>query len=169
MAKKADNKKLIFLVALVFGAVAIAMYFLPFVKLHLGSDEIYEETLYSGFNCMFGAEKIEVTGVIGDLKASAGWDSTKLVPVALIAGILLAVALIAALFTKLVNKKKVFLVKVVAAGLFVASAVLAVALVKMSFFSANDINSGKDFYNVGIGAILSCTFASLAGVGVLIS
>ena len=168
MAKKKNNKQLIFFAVLLLGVAAIAMYFLPFVRLRLGGDDIYEETLFSGFNCMFGAEKITVTGVIKDTKVSAGLASTKLVPVVLISGILLVVAIVAALLIKIVDKKKVFIVKVITAGLFIAAAVLAVALVKTSFLSANDIGSGN-YYSVGIGAILSCVFSALAGAGILLS
>ena len=65
-------------------------------------------------------------------------------------------------------RKKVFIVKVIAAGLFITAAVLAVALVKTSFLSVNDKGSG-DYYSVGIGAILTCVFSVLAGAGILLS
>ncbi len=168
MAKKSNNKQIFFLVALLLGVVVIAMFFLPFVKYHFGSDSNYHETLFSGFNCMFGADNIKTSVVtsIGSISGEAA--STKLVPVVLISGILLVVAIVAALLTKIVDKKKVFIVKVIAAGLFIAGAVLAVALVKTSFLSVNDKGSG-DYYSVGIGAILTCVFSALAGVGILLS
>lgn len=169
MAKKVNNKQIFFLAALFFGAVAIAMFFLPFVKYRIGNDTAYTEALFSGFNCAFSAEKIQMKLVLGDSSASAGLMSTKLVPVALIVGILLVVAVVAALLTKIVDKKKVFIVKVVAAGLFVASAILAVALVKASFISVNELENVKDDFNVGIGAILTCVFSALAGAGIFLS
>ena len=170
MAKKKNNKQMIFLVALLLGVVAIAMYFLPMVKFRLGNDDSYIYTNYSGFNLFFGAEEVKTTAVGGGSSASGNLGSTKMVPIALVSGILVVVGLVAALLTKIVDKKMTMIVKVISAGLFIAGGVLAVALVRNAFMDVNNVSSIlDDYYKVGIGAILNCVFASLAGVAVLLS
>jgi len=164
-----NNKQMIFLVALLLGVVAIAMYFLPMVKFRLGNDDSYIYTNYSGFNLFFGAEEVKTTAVGGGSSASGNLGSTKMVPIALVSGILVVVGLVVAFLTKIVDKKMVMIVKVVSAALLVVGGVLAVAAVRNAFIDANSIKLLADNYKVGIGAILNCVFASLAGVAVLLS
>ena len=172
MAKKADNKKLFFLIALVFAVAAIAMNFLPMIKFHqdLLLEGSYNELKYSGFNLMFGSEK-----VVGKTYSALGvtvdyTGSTKLVVVSLIAGILTVLGLVAGLLVKIINKKQQSIVKFVSLGCFVAAAILIFALTKVSFVSANEINENlTQYYSLGIGAILGGIFNGIAGAGILLS
>lgn len=172
MAKKADNKKLFFLIALVFAVAAVAMNFLPMIKFHqdLVLEGSYNEVKYTGFNLMFGSEK-----VVGKAYSALGvavdyTGSTKLVVVSLIAGILTVLGLVAGLLVKIINKKQQNIVKFVSFGCFVAAAILIFALTKASFVSANEINENlTQYYSLGIGAILGGIFNGIAGVGVLLS
>ncbi|MCR5309575.1 MAG: hypothetical protein K6E21_05660 [Bacilli bacterium] len=170
MAKKANNKQIFFLVAVVLGIAAILMNLLPFVKYHFGGDTNYLEANFSGFNCMFGAEGIKASLVTELGSVSGEAVKTELVVTVLIGGIVMVVGLLAALLVKLVDKKKAFLMKVVSAAAFIAGAVLVLALTKASFVSANDIGEtvAKD-YSLGIGAILSGVFSALAGVGIFLA
>ena len=167
MAKKANNKQIIFLVALVFGVAAILMNLLPAVTFKGSLLGIETQANFSGFHLMFGSESVPTKTTVGSITGT-GTTTTKLVVTSLIAGILMVVGVVAALLVKIVNKKQQFIVKVVAAAALVAGAVLAIAFTQGSFISANELSEGaKDYYKLGIGAILSGAFAGVAGLGVL--
>ena len=170
MAKKKNNKQLIFLVAIVFGIAAILMNLLPAVIFKGTLLGIKATAKYNGFHLMFGADNVPAKADLGDFASFSGKVSTELVPVVLIAGILMVVGLALGLLTKIVNKKQQVLVKVIAAGALIAAAILVIALTKVSFASANELSdSEKDLYSLGIGAILSGVFAGISGAGFLIS
>ena len=169
MAKKKNNKQMIFLVALLLGVVAIAMYFLPMVRFYIGDSDTNAVTNYTGFNLFFGADEVKTTINGYDSSASFGLSSTKMIPIALVSGILVVLGLVVGLLTKILDKKMVMIFKVVSAALFIVGGVLAVVAVRNNFISTNGIKLLADKYKVGIGAILNCVFASLAGVGILLS
>ena len=170
MAKKANNKQIIFLVALVFGVAAILMNLLPAITFKGTLMGVQATANYNGFHLMFGADKVPAKADVASIITFNGTVSTKLVVTSLIAGILMVVGVVAALLVKIVNKKQQFIVKVIAAAALVAAAVLAIAFTKGTFISANELgDSAKDYYSLGIGAILSGAFAGVAGVGVLLS
>ena len=168
MAKKADNKKIIFLVALVFGVAAILMNLLPAITFKGTLGGIQATASFNGFHLMFGADDVPAKADVAGIVSFNSKVSTKLVVTSLIAGILIVVGVVAALLVKIVNKKQQFIVKVVAAAALIAAAVLTIAFTKGTFISANELGDGaKEYYKLGIGAILSGAFACVAGVGVL--
>ena len=170
MAKKADNKKIIFLVALVFGVAAILMNLLPAITFKGTLAGVEATASFNGFHLMFGADDVPAKADVAGILSFNAKVSTKLVVTSLIAFILMVVGVVAAVLVKIVNKKQQFLIKVIAAAALIAGAVLAIALTKATFVSANEIgDSAKDLYSLGIGAILSGVFAGIAGAGVLLS
>ena len=152
MAKKADNKKIIFLVALVFGVAAILMNLLPAITFKGTLGGIQATASFNGFHLMFGADDVPAKADVAGIVSFNSKVSTKLVVTSLIAGILMVVGVVAALLVKIVNKKQQFLIKVIAAAALIAGAVLAIALTKGTFISANELgDSAKDYYSLGIG------------------
>ena len=169
MAKKADNKKLIFLVAMVLGILAIVMYFLPMVVFK--SNLIGETKVnFSGFNLAFGAKEVQGTKTLGNSTTNYTYDrDVKLTIGALVSLICTVVALVAGVLSKMVAKKNQVIIKAASCLVFVAAAVLVMVLVKSTFESAENNILSMDYYNLGIGAYLVCAFNGLAGVGILLS
>jgi hypothetical protein len=169
MAKKADNKKLIFLVAMVLGILAIVMYFLPMIVFKtnlIGETKVN----FSGFNLVFGAKEVKGITVLGSSSTAYSYErEVKMTVGALVSLICTAVALVAGVLSKMVAKKNQVIVKAVSCLVFIAAAVLVIVLVKSTFESAGNNVFSMDNYSLGIGAYLVCAFNGLAGVAVLLS
>lgn len=157
-------KKFLPFVSVVLAALAIVMFFLPFVNYHVSTTllgaTVKGDAVISGFQNAFSAENIKYTIGSGSSKFS-GETSTKLVAVDLVAFILLCVALIAGGINLGI---KTNYAKFIACGVIlclVAAAVLMFLSVA-GFYSANEITGdAQKAYGLGIGAILGGVLAIL--------
>lgn len=167
MAKKSNNKKMIFIIAAVCGIIAVVMNLLPVLQFHqdLVLEGSYNEVNITGFQLMFGAEECvgkaySALGIGVDYKIS-----TKLVPMALISGICIVVGIVALLLGQAVGKKNKMMVNVIACLCFVAGAVLCIAFTKSSYVSVNEIGEAvAEYYKPAIGAYLVTGFSGIAGL-----
>lgn len=163
MAKKSKKNAPIFLVAALLGVVAIAMLFFPMLKGNVLGAEAY----FTGFNMIFASDNCKTNT---ELLGKTITTSTKFVIVPLIIFICSIVGTLAALAINFVEKKNKMIVKVVAFVCFVAAAVLAIALTKTSFMSANEISdSFSDTFSLMYGAYLVLGANALAGLVTLIA
>ena len=178
MAKKADNKKLFFLIALALGVVALVLYLVPMLKFRVDVDILgvkgYNEVKFNGFNLMFGAKEVKgitYNNITGNTTEYAYEKSEiKMAVGVLISAILTIVGLVVAVLGKFVGKKNASIFKFVAFGAFVAAAILVMVLTKSTYISANEIpESAAEYYHLAIGSYLICAANGLAGVGVLLS
>lgn len=177
--KKADNKKILFLVAVAFGILAILMFLLPMLSYHdksmVGGNVVWENKIpYTGFDLLFGKSGMKITHYdllldkTTEIETEYGTFEAAVGP--MIAAICTVVGIAVALVSRVINKKSQFIVKLISCVCFVAAAVLVVAIAKPTFVSAN--NFGDSFANLlelSIGAYLVCAFNAIAGVSILIS
>lgn len=171
MAKK-NVKKFAFAIAACIGVLAIVMFALPMIQYRVDvtifGQSGYNKVNISGFNLLAGAENLKgVTyNTVTDKTTEYAFDTNiKASFGPIISLILSVVGIVAVVLSNFVAKKYKNIVKFVACGAFVVAGVLAIALAKASFVSANEIGeSAAEYYSTAIGAWLVCILDVGAGV-----
>lgn len=146
--------------AVILAAIAIVMFFLPFVNFEVGSGANKGVAAFSGFQSAFGADNVKYAITVGGFKIE-GQSSTKLVAVDLIAFILLCVGLLAGGINLGI---KTNYAKFIALGVICSLAVAGILLFFTlgNFFGANEVaENAQKAFSIGAGPIIAGILAIL--------
>lgn len=171
MVKK-STKKYVFAIAALIGILAVVMFVLPMIQYHaevsLLGQKAYNEVNLSGFNLLAGAKDLKgiTYNTITDKTTEYSFNTdVKACIGPIISFVLSIVGIIAVILSNFIGKKNKGIVKIVAFAAFVVAGVLAIALAKPTFISANDIDSNlADLYKISVGAYIVCGLDVAAGV-----